>query len=163
MSWSKEFKLFALRGNAFDTAIGVIFGVVFSNVVNSLVKDILLPPIGFFFSGMDFAELSLKLYVPGSGRPPIEMRWGSFFHAVFNFLIVSFATFLVIKAINILRRLESKQESLQRNCPECLMSIPLQAKRCGHCGIQLRRNLPCTPPSSDAPVEASFQNDTATH
>lgn len=138
MFFLKEFKSFVLRGNAFDTAIGVIFGVVFSNVVNSLVKDIIMPPIGFFFSGIDFAELSLKLYVPGTEQPPIEMRWGSFFNTVLNFLIVALATFLVIKIINVLRRLELEKKPQQRDCSECLMSIPLQAKRCGHCGFSLK-------------------------
>ncbi len=114
-------------------AIGVVIGVVFGNVVNSLVQDIIMPPLGFLLSGIDFSKLSLKLQLPGNLKPPIEMRYGAFINSVINFLIVSLVVFFIVKLMSVLRKSEIETYYHPRNCPECFMSIPARAKKCGYC------------------------------
>ncbi|CUI17056.1 Large-conductance mechanosensitive channel [Candidatus Protochlamydia naegleriophila] len=132
LAWLKEFKEFALRGNMVDLAVGIIIGAAFSKAVNSLVTDIVMPPIGLLLGGVDFSALSIKLNWPGSPGNPVEIRYGAFINTLIDLLILSGAIFLVIKMMNSLHK---KQEVLPntKECPECLMSIPLKAKKCGHC------------------------------
>jgi len=112
MGLVKEFKEFAMRGNVVDLAVGVIIGAAFGNIVTSLVKDILMPPIGYVTGGIDFKD---KVLVLKDGVPPIvdaagketapaiaavTMNYGLFINALINFIIVAFCIFLVIKAMN---------------------------------------------------------------
>lgn len=129
MSLIKEFKEFALKGNMVDLAIGVIIGGVFGKLVSSLVSDILMPPIGMLLGGVDFSALSIKI---GSVTPPVEIRYGAFINTLIDFLIVSFVIFVVIKAMNKLRPAPAKPVTT-KTCAECLMEVPAQAKKCGHC------------------------------
>jgi len=126
MGWVKEFKEFALKGNMVDLAIGVILALAFGKVVNSLVSDILMPPLGFLLGGADFSALSAQL---GS----VEIKYGLFINALISFLIISFTIFLVVKGMNRLR----KSKETVKECPECLMSVPLKAKKCCHCCSEL--------------------------
>ncbi len=126
MSWVKEFKEFALKGNMVDLAIGVIVALAFGKVVNSLVSDILMPPIGFLLGGVDFSALSAKL---GS----VEIKYGLFINAVISFLIISLTIFVIVKGMN---RLRNSKETA-KECPECLMSVPIMAKKCCHCCSEL--------------------------
>jgi large conductance mechanosensitive channel len=135
MSLWQEFKAFALKGNMVDMAIGIIIGASFSKVVSSLVSDIIMPPLGLLIGGMDFSKLSLKMHVPGTSGEPVELKYGAFINSLIDFLIIAIAIFAMIKLINSLR--QSKEEAPEapktKECPECRMSVPIDARKCGHC------------------------------
>lgn len=134
MSWMKEIKEFALKGNMVDLAIGVIIGTAFGKVVSSLVSDVLMPPLGMLLGGVDFSALSLKLNLPGSTSAPVELKYGLFVNTLIDFLIIAVVIFLVIKCMNKLRLFPAKEAApITKNCPECLMEVPIKAKKCGHC------------------------------
>lgn len=128
----QDFKSFALKGSMVDLAIGVVIGAAFGKVVSSLVSDIMMPPLGFLMNGIDFSTFTLKL---SDGTHPAEIKYGLFITALINFLIVALVIFFVIKAMNKLRL--KTEEVKTRDCPECMMSIPVKAKKCGHCGHYL--------------------------
>lgn len=132
MGMIREFKEFALKGNMIELAVGVILALVFGKVVNSFVSDILMPPIGMLLGGLDFSVLSFNLPAKGS-LPPVEIKYGLFIDAVVNFLIISFAIFLAIKGMNKLRSKPEKAVPTIKECPQCLMTVPAKAKKCGHC------------------------------
>ena len=149
----KEFKDFALRGNVMDMAIGIIIGASFSTIVNSLVKDILMPPIGWLLGGVDFENFYLTVKVGTPAGPylsladaqaagAVTVNYGLFINAIISFLIVAVAMFLIIRAINRLQ--EGKAEEDQdptpttRDCPFCFTAIPIQATRCPNCTSQLK-------------------------
>lgn len=125
-----EFKKFILRGNVVDLAVGVLIGAAFGSVVNSLVKDIFTPLVAAIGGQPDFS--SLKITIHGSA-----LMYGSFISALITFLIVAMVVFFaVVKPMNaITKRLnQGKQETPDtRQCPECLSTIPLKARRCAHC------------------------------
>ena len=108
----KEFRDFAMRGNVIDLAIGIIIGAAFTTVVNSLVKDIVMPPIGYIMNGIDFSNFFITL--TGSGEYPslkaaqdagaVTINYGVFINAVINFLIVAFAVFILVKQVNRFRK-----------------------------------------------------------
>lgn len=125
----KEFKEFAIKGNALELAVGVVIGAAFSQIVNSLVNDILNPFLSLFVGKVDFKGLSLGLF----GH---AIKYGSFLNAVINFLIVSFAVFLVIKQINRFRRRPSEVPHT-KECPFCKTAIDKAATRCPACTSQL--------------------------
>src|SRR2546423_9041263 len=144
----KEFKEFAVKGNAFDLAIGVIIGAAFGGIVNSLVKDIIMPPIGLITGGLDFSNKFLILkHPPGGGffatpadavkAGAITWNYGNFITLVINFLIVAFCIFLVVRAINKLKRPGPEAEAVSKDCPACAMTIPIKARRCPHCTTDL--------------------------
>jgi large conductance mechanosensitive channel len=125
MSFIQEFKAFAIRGNAVDLAVGVIIGAAFGRIVNSLVNDILMPPIGVLLGGVDFSNLAITLH------PSVELKYGTFINTIIDFTIVAFVIFLVVRIMNHLTR--SVEEATTKDCPFCLMQIPAKAKKCGHC------------------------------
>lgn len=133
MSWMKEVKEFALKGNMVDLAIGVIIGTAFGKVVSSLVSDVLMPPIGMLLGGVDFSALSIKLSMPGSSSTPVEIKYGMFINTIIDFIIIAIVVFLVIKGMNRLRPAPAKEASATKDCPECFMAVPINAKKCGHC------------------------------
>jgi len=100
----KEFKEFAMRGNVIDMAVGIILGVAFGKIVASLVKDVIMPPVGMLLGGSDFSSIVITLQ---TGPKPVTMNVGAFVNTIIEFVIVAFALFLVIKAMNQLKR---KQE-----------------------------------------------------
>ncbi|MGB7157814.1 MAG: large-conductance mechanosensitive channel protein MscL [Tepidisphaeraceae bacterium] len=109
MKWLKEFKEFAMRGNVVDLAVGIIIGAAFTTIVNSLVKDVLMPPIGMATGGVDFSDKKVTLQsavMEGEKvvKPLVTLNYGNFINAIIQFLIVAFAIFLVVKAINTARR-----------------------------------------------------------
>lgn len=141
----KEFKEFAMRGNVLDMAVGAIIGAAFGGIVTSLVNDILMPPIGLVLGKVDFVNLFISL--SGRSYPSLKaareagaatLNYGLFFNTVLNFLIVSFAIFLLIRQVNRLRRPEAAPAPATRDCPYCLMSVPVRATRCPHCTSELR-------------------------
>jgi large conductance mechanosensitive channel len=148
----KEFKDFALRGNMLDMAVGIIIGAAFSTIVNSLVKDILMPPFGWLLGGVDFENFYLTLQTGLPAGPygsladaqaagAVTVNYGLFINAIISFLIVAIAMFILIRAINRLQ--ETKKDQLLesapalKDCPYCCSSISLQATRCPHCTSQL--------------------------
>lgn len=153
-SFFNEFKKFAMRGNVIDMAVGIIIGAAFGKIVDSLVKDIIMPPIGLLIGSMDFSNLFFVLKdVPGhhgayaslaqavqAGATTLNV--GNFLNAVISFTIVAFAVFLLIKGINkVQSTLEKNEEAAApttKECPYCCEQIPLAATRCPHCTSELQ-------------------------
>jgi large conductance mechanosensitive channel len=144
----KEFKEFAVKGNAVDLAVGVIIGAAFGGIVNSLVKDILMPPVSFLTGGLDFSNKFLILKAAHSGgsfNTPVDAakagavtwNYGNFITLVINFIIVAFCIFLVVKAMNRLKRPSPAGAPVSKECPACAMTIPIKATRCPHCTSEL--------------------------
>jgi len=107
MSMVKEFKEFIMRGNVMDLAVGIVIGAAFWKIVSSLVADIIMPPLGLLIGGVNFTDLKVQLGSPLSGGEPVTLNYGNFIQTLFDFLIVAFAIFLVVKAVN---RMKRKQE-----------------------------------------------------
>lgn len=99
-----EFKAFAMKGNVVDMAVGIIIGAAFGKIVSSLVSDIIMPPIGLLIGGVNFTDLKLVMKVASDGNPAVTWNYGNFIQVCFDFLIVAFAVFMLIKAINTLRK-----------------------------------------------------------
>jgi len=142
----KEFKEFAMRGNVVDMAVGIIIGGAFGTIVKSLVADVLMPPLGLLLGGVDFSDLFVTLKQGTSAGPyatlaaaknagAVTLSYGLFINSVISFLIVAFAVFLLIKALNQLQRRkdEPPAEATTKECPYCLSSISIKATRCPHC------------------------------
>jgi large conductance mechanosensitive channel len=104
MSLAKEFKEFAMRGNVVDLAVGIIIGGAFGKIVASLVGDVLMPPLGIAIGGVNFTDLAVTLRAAGAGNPAVLLRYGAFAQATFDFAIIAFAVFLVVKGMNVLKR-----------------------------------------------------------
>ena len=146
----KEFREFAVKGNAIDLAVGVIIGAAFGGIVNSLVKDILMPPVGLLVGGLDFSNKFLILKeAPGGGvfntpadaakAGAVTWNYGNFVTLIINFLIVAFCIFLLVKAMNKMKR-SPAAEPVSKDCPACMMSIPIKATRCPHCTTEFSRS-----------------------
>lgn len=141
----KEFKEFAIKGNAVDMAIGIIIGAAFGGIVASLVKDIIMPPISLIAGGLDFSNKFVVLKAGANGETDfttiadalkagaITWNYGNFISLLINFLIVAFAVFLLVRAINRLKRPAPAADPVSKDCPACQMTIPIKAKRCPHC------------------------------
>jgi len=125
----KEFKEFAIKGNAVDLAVGIVIGAAFNQVISSLVTDILNPIIGLFTGHIYFTNFKLVIFNN-------VLAIGNFINAVINFIIVAFAVFLIIKQINRFRRHADDVPNTQE-CPYCLTAIPLAATRCPACTSEL--------------------------
>jgi len=106
MSLAKEFKEFAVKGNVVDMAVGIIIGAAFGKIVSSFVADVVTPPLGYFIGGVDFTHLAVVLPALQEGKDAVTIRYGAFLQTLFDFIIVAFAIFLAIKAINRLKRKE---------------------------------------------------------
>lgn len=146
----KEFKDFALRGNVLDMAIGIIIGAAFGTIIKSLVKDIIMPPIGLMLGGVDFTNLYALLRAGDPLGPyatladaqaagAVTINAGLFINAVISFLIVAFVMFLVVRGMNKLQRKEEEAPAAPttKECPHCCTTIPIGAARCPHCTSQL--------------------------
>lgn len=140
----KEFKEFAMRGNVMDMAVGIIIGAAFGKIISSLVSDVLMPPIGKLMGGVNFSNLFISL--SGGQHASLEaakaagaatINYGVFINTVIDFIIVAFAIFLLVKAMNKAKRKQEAPpaEPTTKTCPECLMEIPIKATRCGHCAV----------------------------
>jgi large conductance mechanosensitive channel len=141
----KDFKEFAMRGNVVDLAVGVIIGGAFGKIVSSLVEDVIMPPIGRLLGHVDFSSLFINLgdkayetlaTAKAAGAP--TLNYGLFLNTIINFVIVAFAVFLMVKQMNRwTKKPEVAAAPTTKDCPQCAMTIPLAAKRCGHCTAQL--------------------------
>lgn len=107
MSLMSEFREFALKGNVVDLAVGVIVGAAFGKIVESLVKNILMPPIGYVIGGVNFNELAINMPTP-TGKP-VLLKYGEFIQTIIDFAIIAFVLFMVIKAINMAKKRFEKQ------------------------------------------------------
>ena len=143
----KEFKEFAIKGNAVDMAVGIIIGAAFGSIISSLVKDIVMPPISLLTGGLDWSNKFIVLRdAPGGGvfttaadaakAGAITWNYGAFVTLIVNFLIVAFCIFLLVRAINNLRK-PGAADPVSKECPFCLMTIPIKATRCPHCTSEM--------------------------
>ncbi len=147
----KEFKEFILRGNVMDLAVGVIIGAAFNAVVKSFVNDIIMPPIGLLLGRVNFAELFIMLRIgdPGGsyatladaqGAGAVTLNYGLFINAIVSLVLIGLAVFLIVRAVNRMRREEEAAPPpppTTVDCPYCLSAIPIKATRCPHCTSQL--------------------------
>ncbi|SIQ46051.1 large conductance mechanosensitive channel [Aeromonas sp. RU39B] len=108
MSLLQEFKAFAARGNVIDMAVGIIIGAAFGKIVSSFVGDVIMPPIGLLLGGVDFSDLSITLKAAEGSAPAVVIAYGKFIQTIVDFLIISFAIFMGLKAINTLKRNEAE-------------------------------------------------------
>jgi len=147
----KEFKEFAMRGNVVDMAVGIIIGAAFGTIVTSLVSDVIMPPIGLLLGNVDFSNIFAVLKagkIPGpyaslaaaKAAGAVTLNLGVFINTLINFIIVAFAIFLLIRSIN---QLKKKQEApsavpTTKECPFCIVSIPIKATRCPHCTSEVQ-------------------------
>ncbi|HYA48456.1 MAG TPA: large-conductance mechanosensitive channel protein MscL [Burkholderiales bacterium] len=148
----KEFKEFALRGSVLDMAVGIIIGAAFGAIISSLVSDVLMPPIGLLLGHVDFSNLYVVLAAGKVAGPyaslaaaqqagAVTLNYGVFINRIINFLIIAFSLFLVIRAMN---RMKKKAEAAPvepttKECPFCGTQIPIKAVRCPNCTSELRK------------------------
>src|SRR2546421_10143575 len=143
-----EFKEFAVKGNAVDLAVGIIVGAAFTGIINSLVKDVIMPPISLLTGGLDFSNKfailraakdgSMAFNTPADAAKAGAITWnyGNFITLLINFLIVAGAVFILVRAINRLKQ-PKHAEPVTKDCPACAMTIPIKATRCPHCTTEL--------------------------
>ena len=151
-----EFKKFAVRGNVIDMAVGIIIGAAFGKIVDSLVKDIIMPPLGLLLGKVDFSNVYVTLQAGKEVGPysslsaaqaagAVTLNYGLFINTLISFVIVAFAVFLLIKAINKVREAVDRQDARDaakaaaktKICPFCCTEIPLKAVKCPHCTSNL--------------------------
>ena len=144
----KEFKEFAMRGNVVDMAVGIIIGAAFGSIVQSLVADVIMPPIGLILGNVDFSNLFVVLKEGAAAAAPyaslaeaqkagaVTVNYGKFLNSVVSFIIVAFAVFMLIRALNRLKKQEEAKPTT-KECPQCFSKIAIKAKRCPHCTSQL--------------------------
>jgi len=145
-----EFKKFIMKGNVVDLAVGIIIGSAFGAVVNSFVNDIIMPPIGLLLGKIDFANLYILLQ-EGTPAGPYEtlaaareagavtLNLGLFINTIISLLIVGFAVFLLVRAVNRLEKPAEEKAPATKDCPFCCTEIPEAAKRCPHCTSDLEK------------------------
>lgn len=148
--WTDEFKTFAIKGNVIDMAVGIIIGAAFGKIVDSMVKDIIMPPMGWIMGRVDFANLYLTLpnyegkiveypsLEAAQSAGAVTINYGLFINTLISFIFVAFAVFLLIKFINKLRAaVETKEEtqaaSDTKACPRCFSTINIKATKCPNC------------------------------
>ena len=108
MGFIKEFKTFAMRGNVIDMAVGIIIGGAFGKIVSSFVADVIMPPIGLLIGSVNFTELSITLKQASGDIAAVTLNYGKFIQSVVDFIIIAFAIFTVIKAMNSLKKKEEE-------------------------------------------------------
>ena len=143
----KEFREFIARGNVLDLAVAVIIGAAFGKIVTTLVDGVLMPPLGLILGNVDFSSLFIVLDstkgIPASladaktkGIPVVA--YGAFLNDVVNFLIVAFAVFVIVKQANRLKKPAPATAPTTKDCPFCLSSVPVKARRCASCCADLQ-------------------------
>jgi large conductance mechanosensitive channel len=149
-----EFRDFAVKGNVIDLAVAVVMGGAFGAIVNSIVKDIIMPPIGLLLGGVDFNNLYLTIKEGDPAGPyaalvnaqeagAVTINYGVFLSALVTFLIIAFVMFLLVKSIGTMQKAMKKDEAqipadpTAKDCPFCCTEIPIKATRCPHCTSQL--------------------------
>jgi len=141
----KEFKEFAMRGNVIDLAVGVIIGAAFGKIVSSLVQDIIMPPIGMLLKNVNFSNLFIALdrkhydsLDAAKAAGAATVNYGLFLNNVIDFLIVAFCVFILVHQVNRwTKKPEPAVTPTMKECPQCAMTIPINAKKCPHCTSQI--------------------------
>ncbi len=141
----REFKEFAMRGSVVDLAVGLVIGVAFGKIVTSFVNDILMPPIGLALGKVSFENLFINLsstsyatLAEAKAAGAATINYGLFINAILDFVIVAFAIFLLIRQVNKMRaKPEIAAPATVRECPYCLSTVPINAKRCAHCTSEI--------------------------
>jgi len=148
--WTDEFKAFAIKGNVIDMAVGIIIGAAFGKIVDSMVKDIIMPPMGWLMGRVDFTNLYLTLpdyegkitHYPSldaaQAAGAVTINYGLFINTLMSFIFVAFAVFLLIKFINKLKaaaetKCEAEAVLDTKTCPRCFSTININATKCPHC------------------------------
>jgi large conductance mechanosensitive channel len=147
----KEFKEFAMKGNVLDMAVGIIIGAAFGTIVNSLVQDVIMPPIGLLLGNVDFSNIFVVLkegkvvgpyasVAAAKSAGAVTINFGVFVNTIITFLMVVFAVFLLVRTINRLRREEEAPPPVPttKECTYCFSSIPIKATRCPQCTSELK-------------------------
>ncbi len=144
----KEFKEFAMRGNVVDLAVGLIIGAAFGKIVSSLVGDIIMPPIGKLMGNVNFSDLyisldpektaGIKSLARARETGAAIIAYGACINTIIDFIIVAFCIFLMVKAMNKLRKEPEPGPATTKECPFCLSTIPLKATRCAHCTSEIK-------------------------
>lgn len=140
----QEFRKFIMRGNVLDLAVGIIIGTAFTAIVNSLVNDVIMPPIGLVLGGVDFSQLKIVLQEAVGEKPEVAINIGLFINALISFLIIAFVVFMLIRGFNqMMERLQRKQEAptaaaTTKDCPYCYSVINIKATRCPNCTSELK-------------------------
>jgi len=149
MGMIKEFKEFSMRGNVVDMAVGIIIGAAFGAIVQSLVADVIMPPIGFVLGNVDFSDLFITIrdgvalagpYVSladAQKAGAVTINYGMFINKIISFLIVAFAVFMLVRGMNKMIKKEQPPVTT-KDCPYCFTAIPLKALRCPHCTSELK-------------------------
>ena len=152
--WTDEFKTFAIKDNVIDMAVGIIIGAAFGKIVDSMVKDIIMPPMGWIMGRVNFANLYLTLpnydgkiikypsLEAAQSAGAVTINYGLFINTLISFIFVAFAVFLLIKFINKLRAaVETKNEAQEiidtKVCPRCFSTININATKCPYCTAEL--------------------------
>jgi len=151
MKMLKEFKEFAMKGNVLDMAVGIIIGAAFGTIVNSLVQDVIMPPIGLLLGNVDFSNIFVVLKEGKVAGPyasmaaaktagAVTINFGVFVNTIISFLIVAFAVFLLVRTVNRLRRQEEAPPAVPttKECTYCFSYIPIKATRCPQCTSELK-------------------------
>jgi large conductance mechanosensitive channel len=145
MGFVSEFRDFAMKGNVLDMAVGIIIGAAFGSIVNSLVKDVIMPPIGMIMGGINFADMFVALdgktyatLAAAQAAAAPTINYGLFINAVINFIIVALAIFLLIRQVNAARKKPAPPEPNSKECPFCRETIPKAAVKCSHCTSDLK-------------------------
>lgn len=146
--YGDEFKTFAMRGNVIDMAVGIIIGAAFGKIVDSLVNDVIMPPLGWLMGRVDFSKLFLVLPVNGKfehfdsldaaqAAGAVTINYGAFINTIISFVLVAFSVFLLIKGINKLRADKKKEDDAAapttKECPHCFSTIDIRANKCPNC------------------------------
>ena len=147
----KEFREFAIKGSVIDMAVGIIIGAAFGTIVNSLVQDVIMPPIGLLLGNVDFSNIFVVLKEGKVAGPyasvatakaagAVTINFGVFVNTIISFVIVAFAVFLLVRTINRLRRQEEAPAPIPttKECTYCFSTIPIKATRCPNCTSELK-------------------------
>jgi large conductance mechanosensitive channel len=142
----KEFQEFINRGSVLDLAVGIIIGTAFKDIINSLVNDIIMPPIGLILGQVDFSSLYINLsgteyetLAAAQEAGAATINYGLFINTIINFLIIAFVVFLIVRQVNRMQREEEAPpaEPTTKECPYCRTEIAIEATRCPNCTSQL--------------------------